>query len=86
MTPRRCTDPKAIAKRPAHALNDRLVVLRDGATSSIVRTPGATLSGESGRQGYVWGVVGEDAMVHFGTTESGLDLLVRAKAADLVEV
>lgn len=82
----KCVDPRVIAARPAHALNDALVTLRAGARAENLYARGAAMLGGSGRQGYVHGVQGGMALVDFGRTDSGVQLRVMAAVADLEAV
>lgn len=71
--------------RPAHALNDKLVTLRHGgkAVSRYRSALGSTeLLGGHGQHGYVWTVMSDKALVHFGGQLGQMTVAV----ADLVEV
>jgi hypothetical protein len=75
-----------IANRPAHALNDKLVTLREGTVANPRHAGGATLKGGHGHQGYVWAIADGVAVVDFGATSSGVALHVLAAEGDLVAV
>lgn len=73
------------ANRAAHALNDALVTLRAGAkaTQRYRSAAGVTvLTGGGNQAGYVWAVMRDKALVHFG---GQLGQMI-AQVADLVPV
>lgn len=76
------TYASVIAKRPAHALNDQRVRLVDDARGPSGHKFGGHVF-HSALTGYVWSVVGESAVVDFGTTDTGESLRVLCNVDEL---
>lgn len=81
----KCNDKNVLARRPVHALNDASVRVREGAATpqSMFRN-GATMAPEHLPIGIVWAVAGGNAIVDFGSTESGYGLRLVVPESDLV--
>ena len=80
---RQCNDKTALARRPAHPLNDKPVRLAPGAKQTPRFKDGATLGAGSDESGIVWAVAAGSAIVDFGSF-SGHSVLVIVAESDLI--